>query len=37
MLEVRQLLLDRAGDGGVAGIGEQAKRVPEAKGGLQRA
>ena len=34
---MRQVLLDRAIDGGIARIGEQAKRVPEAKGGLQRA
>jgi hypothetical protein len=36
-LQMRQVLLDRAIDGGIARIGEQAKRVPEAKGGLQRA
>ena len=31
------MLLDCADDGGIGGIGEQAKRVPEAEGGLQRA
>src|ERR1700759_3369329 len=31
------MLLDRADDSGISGVGEQAKRVPEAKGGLQRA
>jgi hypothetical protein len=34
---MRQVLLDRAIDGGITRIGEQAKRVPEATGGLQRA
>ena len=34
MLQVRRLLLDRAG-GGIAWIGEQANRVPQAKGGRQ--
>jgi hypothetical protein len=31
------VLLDRADDSRIAGIGEKTKRVPEAKGGLQRA
>src|SRR5258708_8169781 len=37
LLQVREMLLDRADDSGIAGVGEQAKPVPEAKGGLQRA
>ena len=36
-LQLRQVLLERAMDSGIARIGEQAKRVPEAEGGLQRA
>src|ERR1035441_6504871 len=36
-LQMRQVLLDRAIDSGIARIAEQTERVPEAKGGLQRA
>ena len=31
------MLFERTEDSGIAWIGKQAKRVPEAKGGLQRA
>jgi hypothetical protein len=34
---MREVLLDRAVNGRVGGVGEQAKRVPEAERGLQRA
>jgi hypothetical protein len=34
---MREMLLDRAMDGRITGIFEETKRVPEAKGGLQRA
>jgi hypothetical protein len=30
------VLLDPADDGGIAGILQEMKRVPEAKGGLER-
>ena len=36
-LEICELLLDRAEHGRIARIGEQAKRMPEAEGGLHRA
>ena len=36
-LQIREVLPDRADNRGIAGLGEQAKRVPEAEGGLQRA
>jgi hypothetical protein len=31
------MFLEGADDGGIAGIGQQAERVPEAERGLQRA
>jgi len=37
LLQMREMLLDRADDSRIAGVGEQTKRVPEAKGGLERA
>ncbi len=37
MLYVHEVLFDRAEDSWITGIGEKTKRVPEAKGGLERA
>src|ERR1035441_9291655 len=37
MLYAREVLLDRADDSWITAIGEKTKRVPEAKGGLERA
>jgi hypothetical protein len=34
---MREVLLDRADDSGVPGIGQQLKRLPEMECGLQRA
>ena len=34
---MREVLVDGADDSGIAGILEETERVPEAKGGLQRA
>jgi signal transduction histidine kinase len=37
LLQVGEVLLGGADDGGVAGVGQQGQRVAEAEGGLQRA
>jgi len=34
---VREVLFDRAGDSWITGIGQKTKRVPQAKGCLERA
>ena len=36
-LQIGEVLLQRADDRGIAGIGEDSERVPEAEGRLQRA